>query len=153
MAKAIEVARYLIQLAASEDEPDLLSHLRLQKLLYYVQGWSLAMRGKAMFRERIEAWAHGPVVRSIYPVFADYGFESIPPDRFIGPTSLEPAEEQFIASVWKSYKGFSASCLREMTHQEAPWRDARAGLDPAARCDRQITVEAMRDFFSHQPAR
>src|SRR5688572_9971276 len=59
-ASALDVARYLIQLAAAEDEPEELSHLRLQKLLYYVQGWSLAQRGEAMFPDRIEAWAHGP---------------------------------------------------------------------------------------------
>src|SRR5262249_50830431 len=49
VAQAIDVARYLIQLAAAEDEPELLSHLRLQKLLYYVQGWSLAQRRAPMF--------------------------------------------------------------------------------------------------------
>src|SRR5689334_12279943 len=70
-ASAMDVAKFLIYLSACEDEPDYVSHLRLQKLLYYVQGWSLALRGKPMFVERIEAWAHGPVVKNVYAILAD----------------------------------------------------------------------------------
>ena len=64
MAKAVEVARFLAYLAANDVEPDYLTNLRLQKLLYYVQAWSLVLRKSAdFFQERIEAWVHGPVVR------------------------------------------------------------------------------------------
>lgn len=65
MASAYEVAQHLIRLAEFEEEPDYLTHLRLQKLLYYVQAWSMAMRSRPMFPERIEAWGHGPVVPNL----------------------------------------------------------------------------------------
>ncbi|MFI5396775.1 MAG: Panacea domain-containing protein [Candidatus Binatia bacterium] len=150
MARAFDVARFLIQLAEWEDEPEYLSHLRLQKLLYYVQGWSLALRGKPMFNESIEAWAHGPVVKDLYPVFAGYGFDPIPPKDFSGEIRLTNDEKKFVCQVWESYKGYSATSLRAMTHQEPPWMEARRGYGPAARCNHEINHPSMKRFFSEQ---
>ena len=67
LPSAVDVARYLVLLASTESdgpaqEADCLTNLRLQKLLYYVQGWSLGERGRPMFREEIQAWRYGPVV-------------------------------------------------------------------------------------------
>ena len=78
MSKALSVAKFLLELAEREDEPDRLSHLRLQKLLYYTQGWSLALRDKALFKDRIEAWAHGPVVKKLYGASPITGTELFP---------------------------------------------------------------------------
>ena len=69
MTTALDAARYLVRLGFTPDEPedsDFLCPLRVQKLLYYVQGWSLGINDVPMFSERIEAWAHGPVVRDLY---------------------------------------------------------------------------------------
>jgi uncharacterized phage-associated protein len=148
MARAFDVAKCLIHLAATEDEPDFLTHLRLQKLLYYVQGWSLTLRKKAMFPEEIQAWAHGPVVVSVYPKFADFGNGPIDPTKVGRHENVTKTEAEFIAQVWDAYKGYSASSLREMTHREAPWRDARAGYRPADACKEVISHSAMRRFFS-----
>jgi len=147
MAQALEVARYLIKLAAAEDEPEFLTHLRLQKLLYYVQGWSLAARNKPMFQERIEAWANGPVVRDVYPRFASYGRNPIPPDEIPEPVGLNKEEAVFVEAVWGAYKQYSAGGLWNMTHKEAPWKDARGTLGPAERCTNEITRKALRAFF------
>jgi uncharacterized phage-associated protein len=154
MARAMDVANYLINLAAAEDEPQFLTHLQLQKLLYYVQGWSLAMRGGPMFSERIEAWAHGPVVRDVYPSFAHHGYlpitssaTSTADDLVSCPHELKPEECQLIRSVWEAYKGFSASHLWSMTHAERPWIDARGDAAPADRCENEITTTAMKEFF------
>jgi uncharacterized phage-associated protein len=152
-AKAIDVAKYLVYLAVCEDEPDFLSHLRLQKLLYYVQGWSLGIRNKTMFDDRIEAWAHGPVVRNIYYVFADYGYKPVLLEDVGAAENLTEEDMGFIQSVWSSYKQFSASSLREMTHKDAPWRDARGDCGPSDRCENEITIKAMKDFFSSQASK
>ncbi len=144
---AVDIARYLIQLAASETEPEFLTHMRLQKLLYYVQGWSLALRSRPAFFERIEAWAHGPVVKSVYPEFASFGDQPIPNEDVPLPQGLLSDDPEFINAVWEAYKGYSATSLRTMTHEERPWRDARGNCDPADRCDSEITQEALRTFF------
>jgi uncharacterized phage-associated protein len=146
-AKAIDVAQYLIYLAASEPEPESLTHMRLQKLLYYVQGWSLALRNRPMFPERIEAWAHGPVVPNLYPRFADFGDKPISPEDMLVSGRLSQRDREFIESVWEAYKAYSSSSLRAMTHDESPWRDARGKCGPADRCTNEITPAAMRKFF------
>jgi uncharacterized phage-associated protein len=155
MARAIDVAYYLIHLAAAEEEPQYLTHLQLQKLLYYVQGWSLAMRGEPMFPERIEAWAHGPVVPDLYPGFAIHGSLPIVPDVATtadepgsSPEALRPGECDLIRSVWEVYRSYSASHLWRMTHSERPWVDARSGAAPADRCENEITQDVMKSFFS-----
>ena len=78
-ASAETAARYILLLAQNtEQEPELITQLRLHKLLYYAQGWHLGIRGQPLFAERIEAWKHGPVVAPLYPKFADYGAVAIP---------------------------------------------------------------------------
>jgi uncharacterized phage-associated protein len=149
MARAIEVARYLIRLAENEEEPDFLTHLRLQKLLYYVQAWWTVQRDGVIFTEPISAWVHGPVVREVYSAFSNNGQRPIMPEE-IGdnPIDLTEEEREFIASVWESYKGYSALKPRDMTHQEDPWINARKGYAPADRGDEEITPEALRAYFS-----
>src|SRR5262249_45294636 len=152
LAPALDVARYLVYLATCEPEPDFLSHLRLQKLLYYVQGWSLALRNRPMFDERIEAWAHGPLVRDVSCVLSGYGDRPIVLNDIGLPEKLVEEEMGFIESVWESYKQFSAISLRAMSHKEQPWLDARMGQSPADRCENEITQSAMRAFFTQLSA-
>jgi uncharacterized phage-associated protein len=150
MASATDVARYLIHLAHSGEEPDPLTPLRLQKLMYYVQGWCLGAIGRPLFAERIEAWTLGPVVRDVYHRFKSYERQGIPTEEGGVPGSLTPAQRAFIESVWEGYKVHSASALCDMTHRELPWLDARGGLPPDAWSDAEITHDAMRAFFKPQ---
>lgn len=147
MSKALDVAKFLLELAEREDEPDRLSHLRLQKLLYYTQGWSLALRDKALFKDRIEAWAHGPVVKSLYPTFASYGNGTIPSTDFKFEGELDSEEQELVEAVWDAYKKFSATSLREMSHREQPWKGARGTSKPADKCEEEITHAVMKQFF------
>ena len=70
MATAIDVARYIVTFFQEAGDP--VSNLKLQKLLYYVQGWSLALDNKPAFQDRLEAWVHGPVQSSVYGTFKSY---------------------------------------------------------------------------------
>jgi uncharacterized phage-associated protein len=118
-----------------------------------VQVWSLVMRKKPMFPEKIEAWVHGPVVKQVYRKFASKGSLPIMPDDLGGTQfDLSQSERKFIASVWESYKGFSASKLREMTHQEDPWKNAREGYGVADKCEKEITHSAILEYFGGAPA-
>jgi uncharacterized phage-associated protein len=144
---ALEVAGYLLKLAAEEPEPEFLSHMRLQKLLYYVQGWSLGVRGHAMFESPIEAWRHGPVVRDVFPHFADYGDNPIPFSRAGTGAALARADRDFIASIWESYKGYSAAALRSKTHAEPPWLLSWGTRGSDERCDEIIPHDVLAAFF------
>ena len=68
---AMQVAQHFLALQ-DEDAGDLISNLKLQKLLYYAQGIHLALNGQPLYPERIEAWQHGPVVPEIYHAFKEY---------------------------------------------------------------------------------
>ena len=151
MAKAIDVANFLVFMAQNESEPDYLTNMRLQKLLYYCQGWSLALRAVPLFPERIEAWAHGPVVPDVYREFKDYkghvlNFET----EEVPDWELADEEVDHIASVWLSYKNHSASSLREITHRETPWIKTRNGIGPLDRCEEEIPVPLMKRYFDRK---
>ena len=74
-AHSLNVAKFIIQKAKSP-----VSNLKLQKLLYYVQGWHLGIYGEPVFSQPIQAWIHGPVVPYVFGKFKEYKWISIPPD-------------------------------------------------------------------------
>lgn len=129
--KAIDVARYFITLNDNEcqDEKSDLSKLKIQKLLYYAQGYYLALYNKPLFDEKILAWQHGPVVKEVYKDLKPLN----PKNNFI-PTDINKMEEDEIKKLGKNEKEliedvfqlmgqYSAWRLRDKTHQEDPWRD------------------------------
>ena len=62
---------------------DSMTHKKLQKLCYYAQAWYCALYdGSPLFEDEIQAWVHGPVVPSLYPVYADYKWIPIPKAEF-----------------------------------------------------------------------
>jgi len=145
--KSVVVARYLLQLAAQEPESEPLTHMRLQKLLYYVQGWSLVATDRRIFDDPIEAWVHGPVVARTYRFFADYQNDAIEGREARDDGTLSDDEKALIASVWNHYKQFSATALRTMTHREPPWCEARTGLDPDEPSRAVLTLDQIKKYF------
>lgn len=121
---ANEVADYFLA-KRDEDAGDLISNLKLQKLLYYAQGFCLALTSKPLFRERIEAWTHGPVVPAVYRRFKDYRDLGLPIPADI--PQFDSDLQELLDEVYAVYGQFSAWKLRNMTHQEPPWRDTSAG--------------------------
>jgi uncharacterized phage-associated protein len=149
MVKALDAAHYLIHLAAKEEEPEFLTHMRLQKLLYYAQGWCLALHDRPLFTSRIEAWDHGPVVKQVYPKFADFEDRPIPPDKVHGQGRINEQDREHLRFIWRTYRRFSAAKLRQLTHEESPWINARQGHQPQPqkRCQEEITQQVMREHF------
>jgi uncharacterized phage-associated protein len=147
-ASALRVADLFLVLSATEEEPDCVSPLRLQKLLYYAQAWSLAMRDRPLFREDIEAWIDGPVVPRVYARFAHDG------DRCqISPSSplvsLSADDDAFVRSVWRAYRNYSATALHYMAQYEDPWRLAHGGPSDGGEPG-ILTHESMKDYFAPQ---
>ena len=122
--------------------------------LYYVQGWSLAIRGKPMFPERIEAWAGGPVVPDVYHRLKKRHWSPVKPEDFADASGPAPnrQEEGFIRQVWDGYKAHSAIGLAQLTHEERPWRDARKGLSSSQASNRPITPAVLKKYFSERAA-
>lgn len=143
------VADYVLGLI-DPDAGDSITNLKMQKLLYYVQGWHLALLNRPAFRERIEAWAKGPVVPTLWRRFYDDSNWGV-----IDPTKLKtkPMKElpgdtrHVIDDVWFRYGDFQGSQLQHMTHKEDPWVDARADALPGERSSAVITNDAMKKYF------
>ncbi len=119
MKSAIEIANAILKMSEPE-VGDTITNLKLQKLLYYVQGFHLAIYDKPLFKENILAWEHGPVVKEVYHNFSSCGATAI--DVPSDSVKLTENEQNLIIDVWKVYGQFSAWKLRDMTHHEIPWK-------------------------------
>ncbi len=122
MADAYEVAKYFLSLSDPE-VGDEISNLKLQKLLYYAQGFHLALYGDELFNDPIEAWTHGPVVASVYRHYKEYGAAAIPRVTDVDKSNLSDKSIQLLVDVYEAYGQFTAWKLRNMTHDEPPWKD------------------------------
>jgi uncharacterized phage-associated protein len=140
--RAMDVANYFLSLV-DEEVGDSLTNLKLQKLVYYAQGFSLVIQGRPLFEETIEAWEHGPVVPSLYRHFKRFQANSIPRPVDFDPGCFDAAEQDLLNEVFKVYGQFSASKLRNMTHEEPPWADAYR-----ERPSTVIDHGAMKTYFS-----
>lgn len=123
-----------------------MSAMKLQKLVYYSQAWTLALTGAPLFDEQIQAWAHGPVV---YELFDRHRGQFVLEAWGTGdPRRLRPTELHVIDAVLDRYARMSAEALSKLTHEELPWREARAGLRESQRSAAVISHESMRRFYS-----
>lgn len=122
--------------------------MKLHKLLYYCQAWSLVWDDAPLFPQKIEAWANGPVIRELF-AFHRGKFDLTPLDITIGNAGvLSDEQKDTIDHVLDFYGGRTPQWLIDQTHAERPWRNARKGLAPDERGDAEINLEDMRDYYS-----
>ncbi len=138
MFNAEDVAQYIL---SSRDSEDPISHLKLQKLLYYCQGFHLAIFDKPLFKEAIHHWDHGPVVPQVYNIYKSYGSSSLPIVS-VDETTLNEQAKEIINEVLSVYGQFSAWKLREMTHEESPWANTND--------NEEISHTVLKNYFSTQ---
>lgn len=124
--KVLDIANKLLAKAENVCGGDLMSNMKLQKMLYYEQGYHLAVFKTPLFEEDIEAWMYGPVVPSVYEHFRQYGSGGIEPE-VKEEIRLSEEEEDLFNEVFDAYVDFSAYGLMRKTHEEAPWRKTTTG--------------------------
>ena len=148
------IANYFLDRAEAEGRT--LGHMKVQKLVYIAYGWYLALTGERLFNEPIQAWQHGPVIRSLYDEFKHYVNRGITEratelnldtwDEVV--PRVDPADtmvELVLGKVWAAYNRFSGWQLRQKTHEpETPWS---LTYDPGER-DKIIPDELIRPHFS-----
>lgn len=148
------IADYIIQCLNVDERMDLIN-LKLQKLLYYLQAWSLGINNEPFLKSSFEAWVHGPVCKELYDRFKEtkslYSFITLSDLLDINPkTKIDPADVEFINFILENYAGFSGAELEVMTHKEKPWIEARNGLEPMERGNRIISEESMSAFYGEK---
>lgn len=133
--------------------------LKLQKILYYIQAWHIARFDRhQLFDELPEAWVNGPVYRSVYDKYKTTFFRSSPislkkSEEDLGLillNELDLSEDQLkvVHTLVKHYASSDEGKLVLMTHADAPWNIARQGLGDFDRCEELISVNSMFDFYN-----
>ena len=146
--KSTDVANWFIYKFA--ESGDLVTHLKVQKLLYYAEAWSQVLHNRELIDGEFQAWAHGPVIPEVFHEFKQYGWNPLPV-----PTQSElpdfPSDVQDVLSqVLDSYGELPAKTLENMTHNDAPWINAREGLDPEERCEKVMSKQEIKEFFKNK---
>lgn len=137
---ALDVAAYILE------ERGPLDAMKLQKLVYYCQAWSLVWTQNPLFREPIEAWRDGPVVPVL---FAAHRRCFLVSEIQEGQSSrLSDVQRDVVDSVLGYYGDRSADWLSDRTHSEEPWRNARKGILPWQSCKHTISHDAMHEYYS-----
>lgn len=123
---AMTVACEFARLACEHGDKEF-SAMKLQKLLYFAQAWSLHDRGTPMFQERVKAWKDGPVVPNVYYAFRGLKWLDTKDDRFT-PTDpcLSSDDREIIAAVWEMYKDSTGDELSDITHRHSGYISARS---------------------------
>lgn len=142
MASVFDVAKYI----ALKKGP--VTTVKLQKLVYYSQAWSLVWDEKPLFENEIQAWANGPVVPDLF--HAHRGKFKVDGGDFPNGNIklLTETEKETIDAVLDHYGDKSAQWLVDLSHLEDPWREARNGCEEGARCARTITDSSMMEYYS-----
>lgn len=139
MASVHDVAKYILRQQGEMDT------WKLQKLVYYSQAWHLVWDERPLFVERIEAWANGPVSPDLFREHQGQFKVKTWPKGHI--SRLSPTERESIRVVLRHYGRRTGFTLRELTHRESPWKNARAGLLPGTASRREITRDAMSAYY------
>lgn len=122
---AIYLSNYVISLFEQQKSP--VTNLKLQKVLYYIQGYFYRHFGKAAFSDEIYNWQYGPVVPVVYYEYNDNGATPLKSRMFFDDCEIADCEKTLIKSVVEKCAAISTSRLVSMTHSEIPWRTAGSG--------------------------
>ncbi len=140
MANVFDTAKYILERYGS------MSAMKLQKLCYYSQAWSLVWDDSPLFDEDFQAWANGPVCPELF--FKTQGkFLAKASDETGGEGNLSDNQKDTINKVLDYYGVHNAQWLSQLTHMEDPWIKARAGVSPGSGCVNIITKASMAEYY------
>lgn len=142
MANLNDVAKCFLYLDDINDG-DGISNLKLQKLVYYAQGFFGALFDRPLFEASIEAWVHGPVVPALYHQYKQFGSNRIDSSEGFDRQQLTDDEFDLIEEVFQVFGQYSAWKLRNMTHEEEPWISHE-------KCAETIPFDEMRAYFKQR---
>jgi len=143
MINVFDVASYILKKTGR------ITTMKLQKLCYYVQAWSLVRENEPIFQEDFEAWANGPVCRALYDCHKGQYLienESCFRKQLTG-TNVSKEQSETIDEVLSVYGKKDPQWLSALTHMETPWIQARVGIPDGANCENTISKEIMKEYY------
>lgn len=122
---AIVLSNYIISLFEKQKAP--ITNLKLQKILYYTQGYFYKHFDRAAFPDEIYNWQYGPVVPVVYYTYNDNGSAPLRSYESFEDCKITEREKKLIYSVVEKCISIPTSKLVSMTHAENPWKYSGAG--------------------------
>lgn len=148
MRTVVDVAAFIL------DEYGPMSTMKLEKLAFYSQAHCLVTEGRCLFNEDFQAWVNGPVAPALYREHR--GMFLIHPGDLAravrGHEPLEPRVRDEVRAACSRLATLTGNQLSAMTHGEDLWRMAREGCGPSDHCERVISKESMRRYYSQHRA-
>lgn len=144
----LDVARYIREQYKGE-----LTAMKLQKLCYYSQAWSLAWYERPLFEEDFQAWANGPVCPDLYTKHR--GKLELETSFLEGcglSERLNPSEKEVVDIILRDYGDKTPRWLSELTHMERPWLEARGSVPLGEICDHVISKSRCESTFLNYSA-
>lgn len=138
------LADYLI--LESRERGELLTPLKLQKLMFYADAWCMALFDEELTNEKFQAWVHGPVAPSQFQRFRQFQWRPITSD--ISAPDYSENHKIFLNEIIDVFGSESATALEIMTHQEPPWREARGDIPDDEPCTNEISKTTTKEFYS-----
>lgn len=139
----MDVAAYILEKQPSSRP---ITAMKLQKLVYYSQAWALIWNEQPLFREKILAWANGPIVRELYDLHRGAFHVTRLPQG--DSRKLHPQHKEAIDKILEVYGNKSAQWLSDLTHREDPWQKGREGLKPSERGNTEISLASLEEYYS-----
>lgn len=140
MANVFDTAKYILEKSGS------MSTMKLQKLCYYCQAWSLVWDDAPLFPEDFQAWANGPVCPELFHKTQGRYLVNAA-DETGGDGNLTENQKDTIDRVVVHYGIHNAQWLSQLTHMEDPWNQARENVLQNGKCDNIITKESMAMYY------
>lgn len=152
--RAIPITNNLLRLGFNHHVNDL-NPIRIQKLLYLVHGWHLALTGKPLIPGGFIRGRFGPIITELEDILClynnlpvnDYIAERNESTRSIAPMfvdqSSNPAFDRILNTVWKNYGTFTTNQLSALVHStHSPLVKTSTG--------KRICDEKIKEYFKSQ---
>ena len=151
--RAIKVSKlFLFWSAKNGDDP--ITNLKLQKLLYYAQGWSFAELKRELFEDNVEAWQYGPIVSEVYNTYKS--FKNLPIEYDIEKdnsdieNNFDKETLDFLKKFYESYIVIPAFRLVESSHQERPWLEVYNNKGPKSIIEKGVIQEFFEEWNNRE---
>ncbi len=159
MYPATLIAAYFVDKAIKDGRP--LTQMKLQKILYFAQGYHLTKYGEPVLKEDIQAWKFGPVVPEIYQQYKSYGSDLILSNDNVKDPTVLPSNYSLanvatrlrdtIDYTWRATKNITAERLSSWTHNvDSPWHKSYSPYEYAVKIENDVIKEYFDTFLTHK---
>lgn len=135
MTNALDAAKYLA-FAYQNDHGEVITEMKLHKLLYFAQREALIVGNCPLFPEVFEGWRFGPVIPSIRYRFAEICSSTQP--------YLDEFSESVLDETMRRYGGKDPWSLSRLSHGEYSWQKSREGISEFQNSNNEMSIDDIR---------